>query len=192
MLRSFEYRNGFRNKILELFPKDKEVWIFHPKTETIVISNCGKVKNLATGKILSFTTNRQGYQMTNIVFNDDRKRRCYMVQRLVVEAFYNYLGNFEQYYEANHINGNKKDNSIYNLEWLTRQENLQHARDTKLFKRNTAALGYYKYSDLDIDTMKNLYNNGISMRNIAKQFNGCRNYISGLIRNKTRRQKCQD
>lgn len=188
MLRNLDYRNSFRKNVLKLFSKDKEVWAFHPQAETIIISNFGVIKNIATGKIISKLENRQGYQMVNIKFRDARKRRCYMVQRLVVETFLAHLGQAEQYYEANHINGNKKDNSIYNLEWLTRKENLQHARDNKLFKRNTAALRYYKYSNIDIDTMKKLYNNGYTYSEIAFLYTSNRSYISDLINNRTRRQ----
>lgn len=184
----FAYRNNFREVVLKKFPNTKEFWAFYPHSETIMVSNFGRIKNQATGKILKPHKNRQGYYMINIVFNDKRCRRSYMVQRLVTETFFSYLGNYTQYFEANHKNGNKSDNSIYNLEWLTRQENLQHARDNKLFKRNTAALGYFKYSDLDIDKMKLLYNNGYSYTEIAFLYKSNRNYISDLINNKTRRQ----
>jgi hypothetical protein len=183
-----EIRKKMRNATINHFSKDKEVWVLHPRSDSVLVSNYGRIKGLLTDKLYSLHKNKQGYYMTNIVFNDGRGRRSYMVSRAVCESFYGFYDEVQQFLEANHINGNKNDNSIYNLEWLTRYENLKHARDNKLFKRNTAALGYFKYSDLDIDTMKNLYNNGISIKNIAKKFNGCRAYISNLIKNKTRRQ----
>jgi HNH endonuclease len=51
------------------------------------------------------------------------------VHRLVAEAFLpgsNYL------FEVNHIDGDKLNNHVSNLEWLTREENMQHAHDTGL------------------------------------------------------------
>lgn len=187
-----EQRDKMRNAVLNLFPKDKEVWVFHPKCEIIVVSNYGQIKNLVTGHTYTQLVNRQGYHMVNINFKDKRGRRCYMVQRAVCETFFGYYDDVERFLEANHISGNKSDNSIYNLEWLTRQENLQHARENKLFKRNTAELGYCKYTEKDIDNIKKLRENGLSYTSIAKMYNGCNAYIAALVKNKTRRQKkCQ-
>ena len=47
------------------------------------------------------------------------------VHRLVAEAF---LPNKNQLTEVNHIDGNKKNNKLSNLEWSSRQANMDHAR----------------------------------------------------------------
>jgi hypothetical protein len=51
------------------------------------------------------------------------------VHRLVAEA---YLDNPNEYEEVNHINGDKTNNSVENLEWCSRQQNITHAWDTGL------------------------------------------------------------
>lgn len=57
------------------------------------------------------------------------------VHRLVAEAF---LENEHNKREVNHKDRNKSNNCLYNLEWVTRQENIKHAYDNGLFKQKIA------------------------------------------------------
>ena len=52
------------------------------------------------------------------------KNKVYGVHRLVAKAFLTKLSNI---LEVNHIDGNKQNNQVENLEWVTRTENLEHA-----------------------------------------------------------------
>lgn len=74
---------------------------------------------------------RHGYYEISLKKNGMEKR--YKVHRLVAMAF---IPNPEGKPEVNHIDGNKSNNSILNLEWVTSKENKQHAWQTGLANSN--------------------------------------------------------
>lgn len=105
------------------------------------ISNLGRVKSLPktwwngqcnitqAEKILSQTLDPKGYLKVTLCKNTIHK--THRVHRLIAFAFVPNPCNKEQ---VNHKNGIKTDNSINNLEWVTHQENCQHAQDCLLNK----------------------------------------------------------
>ncbi len=81
----------------------------------------GHVYNNKNRELKQFK-NRDGYFMVKLCRNGFEKQ-C-SVHRLVASAFYDC---HDHSLEVNHIDGNKENNFIGNLEWVTRSENIQHA-----------------------------------------------------------------
>ena len=97
------------------------------------ITNDGKCYNSNTGNYLKGQVNhKNGYLSYNLTLPDGRKKRCY-AHRLVAIA---YIENKDNKKEVNHIDGNKLNNCMDNLEWVSSSENKQHALENELRKFN--------------------------------------------------------
>lgn len=70
---------------------------------------------------------RNGYVYIDLYKRNKRKK--FYVHQLVAKTFLNNELNKEQ---VNHIDGNKLNNKLSNLEWATRSENMKHAYDNGL------------------------------------------------------------
>lgn len=105
-----------------------EIWKDIPGTNgEYKISNYGKVMTAKTGRILSPAIDMNGYERV-CLFKMDRNRR-YKVHRLVAITF---IPKVEGKDQVNHKDGNKRNNSVENLEWVTHKENMHHAKETGL------------------------------------------------------------
>lgn len=87
-------------------------------------------KALAGAVIYSNARNATTYRMVTLFKNGGQENFYY--HRLVATAF---VPNPEGKKEVNHVDGDKLNNHMENLEWSTRSENTQHAYDTGLMAR---------------------------------------------------------
>ena len=101
-----------------------ETWKDIPGTDgEYKISNYGKVMTVKTRRILSPAIDERGYERV-CLFKKDRSRR-YKVHRLVAITF---IPNPDDKKQVNHKDGNKRNNCVDNLEWVTNEENMHHSR----------------------------------------------------------------
>ena len=91
------------------------------------ISDDGKVWSKNTEKYLILQTDKQGYKTVKL-YKDGKSKRV-KVHRLVAQQF---IYNYADLPQVNHIDGNKANNYTGNLEWCTAAENTRHAYATGL------------------------------------------------------------
>lgn len=82
------------------------------------VSNVGQVKSLIRNKLLKPIKNRKGYLFVNLYKNG--KNGVFLLHRLVAEAF---LPNEEELPQVDHVNNDKTDNRVCNLQWISNVEN---------------------------------------------------------------------
>lgn len=85
------------------------------------ISDQGRVFSVRRGKLRKLNDTGRGYKQVALLKQGSREHT--LVHRLVAEAF---IPNPENKPQINHINGDKSDNRVENLEWCTMSENLYH------------------------------------------------------------------
>lgn len=114
--------------------KWKPVKDFENKYE---ISNFGKLRNKINGHIYK-NTNQYG-DYFSVVLYDNGKKKNTRIHRLVAEAF---IPNPNNYPCVNHIDMNKQNNRVDNLEWCTQSYNVRHA----INNGSSMMLGFKNYN----------------------------------------------
>lgn len=126
-------------------------------------------------KIIKGYKNQKGYLF--VILN----RKALLISRLVALAFAN---NPECKTEVNHIDGNKLNNHITNLEWATRCENMQHAHVNHLIN-NARAISQFNMNGLFVKSYNSIKEaatlNNIDAANIHKVCNGKCKTAGGYI-----------
>lgn len=155
----------------------KEIWKdiknFEGKYQ---ISNLGNVRSLYDQNQFKKTYRirylklgqRQGYSIIQLTDGCKIKRSSYQIHRLVAEAF---ISNPENKPFINHIDENRKNNNVNNLEWCTQKENVNHSKH-KMYgqKRNIIGKSGEKYI-----TKRKRY--GREYYEISVYYNGKRKHI---------------
>lgn len=147
------------------------------------ITKEGKIYSDNSG--LMKTRNRKGtdYQIINLS-EEDGSKKTFRMHRLVMMAF-KPVDNMEKL-EVNHIDGDKKNNSLENLEWCTASENQQHAFRLGLQKpRKGNKSNFSKLKEEDINRIFELRKQGLTQQRIAEIIGCSRSNISYILNKKT-------
>lgn len=131
------------------------------------ISDRGEVRNSRTNKILGRRVDKDGYRQVQLYGNGPVVN--HKVHRLVAEAF---IPREPERDQVNHLNGDKEDNRVENLQWCTRSENTKHAYAELQFKANIrpAILAHTKLDETKIRDAMELREEGLPVKEIARMY----------------------
>ena len=104
-----------------------EQWKKHPDFDNYQISNMGRIWSELKQRIMATYTQNCGYHQISLY--GELKTQRWLVHRLVASVW---IPNPANKKYVNHIDGNKTNNIVSNLEWVTNSENIRHARQTGL------------------------------------------------------------
>lgn len=144
----------------------------HPRYE---ISKDGIIRNAKTKAIKSQYIGSTGYYMVS--FSYDGKTKPQRVHRLLAMT---YLDNDGSRDCVNHIDGDKLNNSLSNLEWCTHAENMKHAFSTGLANNTGENNGQSKLTEGQVVEIKRLIASGKSQYKIAAEYGVSRSCILGI------------
>lgn len=150
------------------------------------VSNFGRIKslpkkrrNVLTGgfsvsktKILTPVEHKNKYLFVDLYNNEGNKIKS--IHRLVAIAF---IPNHENKPQINHKDGNKQNNHVDNLEWVTVKENIIHSVQN--------GFSHTKLLPGDVRVIRRLLLSGYRHNDIANMFNVKRCVISDISANRT-------
>lgn len=170
---SFDKLTGYKNNVRQFRPKiDEETEIWKKYDYDYDVSNQGRIKR---GKrILSGSLHNDGYVFVTV----HGKQKP--LHRLIASVF---IPNLEHKTEVNHIDGNKQNNNVNNLEWCTHSENQKHAYRTGLQPK---AVKTYKgkFTEEQREEIKSLWDCGTSKREIARKYGISHTCINDIVNDK--------
>jgi|TARA_R110000851_G_scaffold326179_1_gene494617 hypothetical protein len=147
-----------------------------------LVNRSGQVKSLVRKNpiILKETINSHGYCyviLSDISGNTKSKK----IHRLVAETF---IVNEDNKFTVNHIDGDKLNNYIGNLEWNTQTENSNHSFENGLSKSGEDH-PLSKLSKQDVESIRLLWNDGnLFQKDIAKRYNTSQSIVSRIVNGK--------
>lgn len=134
--------------------------------------------------LLSPVANKEGYMkvsMSVMLENGRRKQKLHSVHRLMAFSF---IPNPNNYDQINHIDGNKSNNMVSNLEWCTLSLNRQHAYATGLQKGALGELqGNSKLTSEQIVAIRGI-GKSKTLLEISGMFNISFQHVSDIINRK--------
>ncbi|API90291.1 hypothetical protein BKP56_07050 [Marinilactibacillus sp. 15R] len=151
------------------------------------VSNLGRVRSVKhkagngkiyKSKILKPVVTNSGYVNVAII-NKSEGNITKRLHRVVAEAF---IPNPENKPEINHIDGNKENNEVSNLEWVTSKENKRHAWENDLqvsVKGSEKPLA--KLKEEDIASIRKEYREGCIQMELAEKYGVARQTISSIV-----------
>jgi hypothetical protein len=146
-----------------------EEWKAIEQAPNYAVSNFGNIKRAERGRRTRPGLPRSQWEVRGykyITLHIDGKNRGFQVHRLVAAAF---IGKSDL--QVNHINGNKSDNRVQNLEYVTGKQNQQHSKNIlktfQMGERHHKA----KLTEKDIVRIFTLHFAGASLSELGKIFN---------------------
>lgn len=128
------------------------------------VSNLGNVRRKQ--KTLAISVSLHGYQ--NISLSKNGKVKTHLVHRLVAKAF---LENKEDREQVNHKDCSKTNNNVDNLEWVTPQENIDHAVENQLQRVQSGENNnMVKLTEKDVLFIREMLEDGLTAYSIHRDY----------------------
>ena len=167
-----------------------EIWKDIPEfKDSYQVSNMGRVRSVGRvvtcsdgrvrkykGRVLKPYVNTSGYERVKLC--NDGRCKVRTVHRLVLETFKPHVDMSDL--EVNHMDGNKLNNHLTNLEWVTGRDNILHAHDTGLVNYKGEGNPHAKLSNADVLEILQRLDTGELHKNIGLDYGVSKRCISHI------------
>ena len=151
----------------------------------LLVSNKGCVKNL-NGISRAISDNGFGYKNVSVHILNAKKAKKLYIHRLVATLFLDKPSDDKT--QVNHIDGDKSNNHVSNLEWVSPKDNIKHMNENNL-NVNRKKLG--KTIKLPDDAILNAYlevkMNWLGIAESARKYGMSRTTLSSIMNKRSRR-----
>lgn len=161
---------------------------FHEIYENGIIKSIDRIietssgKRIMKGRLISSNPGTQGYPHVTISYNG--KFKGFSLHRILAMSF---IDNPNNYPCVNHIDGNKLNYSLNNLEWCTHVKNIRHAYKNGLtpIRKGVNSKSSILNPEIVEEILKIVKNTEISYKEIGKMFNVSSSCIGDIVKGKT-------
>lgn len=147
-----------------------------------IISSIGDVRSVKRRENLAICKSKTGYYVVRLWNNGQTK--LWTLHRLLAIHF---IENPMNKREVNHIDGDKGNYELNNLEWVTPSENMKHAVATGLNKscfKGGSLHVQRKLSIDDINSIRELRLSGLKLKELGIRFNITPDHVCRVVRHK--------
>lgn len=145
-----------------------------PDTHYVIYSD-GRLYSKFSKRFKKASDHKGGYLSYGISKNG--KNKTIQAHRLVAKYF---LSDFSEDKVVNHIDFNRKNNNVSNLEMVTVKENARHSANAGRYTRYGESNNNCRYSDETILMLRTYLNMGFSCAEISRKTGINRRYINGI------------
>lgn len=145
----------------------------------VEVDEYGNAWSTRTGKLLKPRQTPYGYWEVSVYDPEQDKYLLKKVHRLVAEVF---IPNPDNKREVNHIDCDKSNNHVSNLEWVTSKENKKHAWDNDLYTCFGEDHVNSKLTNDQVHTICQMIEQGYRNKDLAEMFGCDRTTVSDIRR----------
>jgi hypothetical protein len=146
-----------------------------PGYDGYLVSRTGQVLSLKRNKLLAQARCKRGY--SHVTLSSGGRARNHLVHRLVASA---YIGPIPEGYQVNHLDSDRRNNNLRNLEICTPEANMAHAQRHGRMRRGEAN-PRAKLTEAQVRAIRRARAEGATVRELARRYDAVSEVAIRLI-----------
>lgn len=183
-------KKDFKNNLKFIFETETFKWVYLNNEKTkYLVSSKGFIYTTnylgKTGKFIKLKSRKQYNGYVLIILHHNGKAYPKLLHRIVANAF---IPNPDNLFSVNHIDGNKENNDVYNLEWCSSKDNSIHAANTGLIATGEKSILSKINNETAENICKEIESNTLSIKDLSLKYNTTYNTVYDIYRRRSWKQ----